>query len=376
MNINRYNYEEFFILYLDNELDAEDRREVENFAGQHPDLKEELDILMQSKLTPDEHITFTDKDSLMRFGESSISLANYEEWLTAYIDNELTGPEKDDADKFIAGNPSIQRELNLLQRAKLQPETIVFPYKDSLYRKEERPRVIAVRWWRIAAAAVLLLAMATTGIVLMNNNKGKNSNSGGGVASTGVKQAKKSNDNPVKPTESNSIVKEQPTPTDKKDSEIIVKTKSNSTATHPNDVEPKKNNAQSANEPNEESLIAKVDEPDKTINATQTGNGKIEATDPGNVTNVTPDIAKHDPPTPNIGDNTGAPVVTTSPTDTYNKGNASQEENPDAQLASQKGGGLRGFFRKVTRTIEKRANIKASDDNDRLLIAGLSIKMN
>jgi hypothetical protein len=38
---------------------------------------------------------------------------------------------------------------------------------------------------------------------------------------------------------------------------------------------------------------------------------------------------------------------------------------------------LRGFFRKVTRTFEKRTNIKATDDDDdRLLIAGLAIKLN
>jgi hypothetical protein len=45
MNINRHNYEEYFILYMDNELDSDDRRMVEAFVLQHPDLKEELDIL-------------------------------------------------------------------------------------------------------------------------------------------------------------------------------------------------------------------------------------------------------------------------------------------------------------------------------------------
>ncbi|HET6995220.1 MAG TPA: hypothetical protein VFI06_09585, partial [Chitinophagaceae bacterium] len=54
-----------------------------------------------------------------------------------------------------------------------------------------------------------------------------------------------------------------------------------------------------------------------------------------------------------------------------------KDDNPDAQFASENSGnkGLRGFLRKVTRTFEKRTNIKATDD-DRLLIAGLAIKMN
>ena len=35
---------------------------------------------------------------------------------------------------------------------------------------------------------------------------------------------------------------------------------------------------------------------------------------------------------------------------------------------------LRGFFRKVTRTFEKRTNIDPTDGEDRLLVAGLAFK--
>jgi hypothetical protein len=80
----------------------------------------------------------------------------------------------------------------------------------------------------------------------------------------------------------------------------------------------------------------------------------------------------------------GGTNVTSPPSVTYNNTEAlgKAADNPDAIYASAdensgKKNKLRGFFRKVTRTFEKRTNIKATDeDDDHLLIAGLAIKLN
>ena len=44
MAITRHNYEEYFLLYADDELSAAERREVEDFLELHPDLVGELDV--------------------------------------------------------------------------------------------------------------------------------------------------------------------------------------------------------------------------------------------------------------------------------------------------------------------------------------------
>ncbi|MEI9806666.1 MAG: hypothetical protein WDO16_01610 [Bacteroidota bacterium] len=147
MKLNRHNYEEYFILYLDNELGSEDRREVELFAEENPDLKAELDILLQSKLTPDTGITFTNKESLLARDSSFINLNNYEEWLLSYIDNELTATETKDVERFITEHPAVKTELGLLQKTKLPFEAITFLVKNLCTAKKKKQRL----WFFIGA---------------------------------------------------------------------------------------------------------------------------------------------------------------------------------------------------------------------------------
>jgi hypothetical protein len=59
------NYEEFFLLYIDNELNESGKEAVEKFVLQHPQLQDEFTLLKQTVL-PQEKITFSNKKSLYR----------------------------------------------------------------------------------------------------------------------------------------------------------------------------------------------------------------------------------------------------------------------------------------------------------------------
>lgn len=144
MHINRYNYEEFFLLYTDNELSVAERQAVQQFIEENPDLAKELSALQQATLRPDKNVSFDKKQSLLQFtaDEHTLSLKNYTEFFTQYADNELSTIEKASVEAFVRDHPQVQQEFELLQKVKLTPDRdTLFPQKrDYTGRKEMQSR--------------------------------------------------------------------------------------------------------------------------------------------------------------------------------------------------------------------------------------------
>ncbi len=64
--ITRDNYEAYFVMYVDDELNASERKAVEQFIQQHPDLEEEMVMLQQSVLKPNDQIVFEPKSASLQ----------------------------------------------------------------------------------------------------------------------------------------------------------------------------------------------------------------------------------------------------------------------------------------------------------------------
>lgn len=171
MLINRHNYEEFFLMYVDNELNMHQRIEVELFIEQNPDLAQELNALREAVLLPEPDITFQHKNSLYKQEKEALTKENCEEQFLLYIDNELTEEARRKVETFVQQHPEQQAQLALLQQTVLTPEPVVFANKKILYRKEKERRVIPLAWTRLAVAAALLGVTATAGWWFMNREE-------------------------------------------------------------------------------------------------------------------------------------------------------------------------------------------------------------
>src|SRR6476620_3601624 len=66
MQINRQSYEEYFLLYADGELNESEKKAVEEFIDQNPDLAGELSIIQETVFTPDSRIIFENKELLFK----------------------------------------------------------------------------------------------------------------------------------------------------------------------------------------------------------------------------------------------------------------------------------------------------------------------
>ncbi len=152
MNINRHNYEVFFLLYVDNELSNDEKAAVELFVQQNPDLQAEFEAIREVVL-PAADISFDNKEHLLKKEEGT---TNVQHQLLLLLDNELAGEEEKNTQRLIQKDKDVALEWEILQETKLQPDTsIILKNKKALYRKEAA-RVINFDWRKMAAAAVLI----------------------------------------------------------------------------------------------------------------------------------------------------------------------------------------------------------------------------
>ncbi|MDB5253089.1 MAG: hypothetical protein JWP27_2258 [Flaviaesturariibacter sp.] len=345
LHISRANYEEFFLLYIDDELAAEERAAVDAFCALHPDLAEELDMLRDTTLDVPS-LSFGNTDALL---SSAMSLNVVDENLLLYIDNELDSDARKVVELELAANASFRAQHVSLLQTKLDPsDTVVFPGKSSLYRREEDRRR-PLFWLRIAAAVVIA---AGVGSILAP--------AGEQVAAPPTVALTK----PAASTPGVSIPSSQPSTTvtmpEPAAAEDRLSAGSSMAAL---------GMARPATAPSSNRMQLPVTRPDEGIainNAATTTDVPTDALAArlDNAVSATTTLS----PSQQI---LNSDPVTSSPTAALNMQNTA-----DSRADNGKQGSVRGLLRKATRFIERRTGIKSTDDDDRLLVGAVAIPLN
>lgn len=339
------NYEEHFMLYVDEELSASQKEAVEAFVVQHPQLAEELVTLMSAKLPLDE-LVFGDKAALL---SPSMKTAGVDEALLLFIDDELPSAERAAVAQRIETDDAYALQHSALLQIKLDAgDVVAYPDKKELYRHERRATPLL--FWMRMAAAVILLLIGTWFFVL-----NKDRQSSGDVAAKQQPVNNKPGAN-NQPTVMEQVLQKAPV-----QKEAVASTKATP-------VKPLQKDSQSLKQKMQNDYQNDVASANENATANhRKGVLRIEAKNLATAQSINPSI----PDNKTIA----FTPVTISKDDSYkNQNNAGN--NPEvAWTVDEKKTPARGFFRKVSRFIERKTGIATANADDELLVGAVALKL-
>jgi anti-sigma factor RsiW len=346
--INRSNYEEYFLLYVDDELTAEEKAAVDQFLLLNPDLHQELEILLQTKLPPD-LIPMEEKESLF---SGSMKTKVLDETLLLYLDNELNEEEKRKVEENLESDAAYRLQYELLLKTKSDSSEVkVCPFKEELYRREERR--IPVLWWRVAAVVLVVLSM---GVLIVTSLQQPET-----VANNQSRQQSQpaTIKKDVKGTE----------PVDQPVKDIAVEN-----AETPSEISKEKEDPITAVQRKEERKIGKKTvtipvQPDPVEEETVVVNMRPRPKD-------APVLIPEKIEEPAVKEPLTKKPVTTDPLYTYNNTNALVNTVPAGADETEKNkSSLKGLLRKATRYVERRTNINVTNEDEELVIGAVAISL-
>jgi len=164
--ITRNNYEEFFLDYIEGEISAQDKVALESFLVQNPDLKAELEEMMNLDFNF-AHDTIPEDTSKLKGIPFE---ANFDDFCIAQLEGDLDSYENRAFDEFIQSNPDKAKELELYQKTKLEADkSVLFKDKKSLKRRNKGIIIRQFVYTTLATAASIAILFSVWTSELENN---------------------------------------------------------------------------------------------------------------------------------------------------------------------------------------------------------------
>ena len=157
MNINRNNYESFFMDYLDGIMSPDRVIKLMSFLKENPDLKTELEEFEEINVDPDKK-RFESKRTLKK--AFLVNDSNFDDLCIASLEGDLTQEEATLFQKWLQQKPLKVREFELYKKTRLIPEKISFDFKSTLKRRPVSRIFTPKVWGYFSAAASIIILIA------------------------------------------------------------------------------------------------------------------------------------------------------------------------------------------------------------------------
>jgi len=148
--ISIFNYEAFYLDFLEGNLSEEDTSLLLQFLEEHPELKVDDDsLLVVENELPELDAQFKSDLKFIAFDQEVITKLNVEQFLIAETEGLLSAEKQNELNKFVSDDASLVQLQKIYSSAHLVADSsIVYPDKNSL---KQNKRIVL--WPYIAAAA-------------------------------------------------------------------------------------------------------------------------------------------------------------------------------------------------------------------------------
>lgn len=159
--ISIFNYEAFYLDFLEGNLSEEDTALFLQFLEANPELRVDLDeswpVFEQEEFKLDDMSKFLMKSDLE---DLPVSMDNITYFLVAYTEGILSKSKQLEIQSFVSGNAELEKELVLAQTVNFAPDKQVHFEDKSRLKRKSKVRVLWPYTSSIAAASIVLFFMS------------------------------------------------------------------------------------------------------------------------------------------------------------------------------------------------------------------------
>lgn len=166
MKPDRYNYEIWLIDLIDGALDKTETDKILKFLEENPDIKEEAESLMFSRLSPYQY-PMPDKHEMKR-SLNDLTPSQFEFLSVAYLENDLNPDQIEEIKQYLTEKPDDRIIFETLQKIKLVPPELNYINKNRLKRRTLGDRISSISLAALSAAAAI--AILVISILAISDN--------------------------------------------------------------------------------------------------------------------------------------------------------------------------------------------------------------